>query len=231
MTIVGTVRKNKKFLPCEFQNKGGDEGDIRFLYQDKVTIVKYNPKKNKSVVLLSTLHRDGSIDEETGKPEIITYYNQSKGGVDTLDQLIRCYSCKGKPNRWPVALFYNMLDIAAYNSYLLYANRHPEFRMAHKKQARREFLKLLTDQLLPPVKVPDFNISVPKKQKTDAAQRKWCQLCNRSERKKSYIQCSKCSKYACLDHRTEEIICNECLWLLKFWLFMLSLTYINYFYL
>ena len=149
ITIVGTVRKNKKFLPLEFQNCKGDAGNAKFLFQEKVTLLKYNPKKNKSAVLLSTMHHDSAIDEEIHKPEIISFYNSTKGGVDTLDQIIRCYSSKRKTNRWPVALFFNMLDIAAYNSFLLYTNRHPEFAQLHKKQSMREFIKLLTDKLLP----------------------------------------------------------------------------------
>ena len=56
------------------------------------------------------------------KPEIVTFYNSTKGGVDTFDQVIRCYSSKRKTNRWPVALFFNVLDIAAYNAYILYTN-------------------------------------------------------------------------------------------------------------
>ena len=70
ITIVGTVRKNKKFLPIEFQNCKGEAGNIKFLFQEKTTLMKFNPKKNKSVVLLSTQHHDSAIDRESQKPKL-----------------------------------------------------------------------------------------------------------------------------------------------------------------
>ena len=43
---------------------------------------------------MSTRYKVRAIDKETNKPEIITYYNSTKAGFDTLDQVIRCYSVK-----------------------------------------------------------------------------------------------------------------------------------------
>ena len=102
MTIVGTIHKNKHFLTPEFQSSKGESQKTQFLFKDKVTLVKYNPKKDKSVILLSTLHRDNAIDDETNKPEIITFYNSTKGGVDSLDQIVRFFSTKHKTRRWPM---------------------------------------------------------------------------------------------------------------------------------
>jgi len=45
------------------------------------------PKKNKSVVLLSSLHRGSAICSDSGKPEIIEFDNKTKGAVDMLDQM------------------------------------------------------------------------------------------------------------------------------------------------
>ncbi|GBP09953.1 hypothetical protein EVAR_70925_1 [Eumeta japonica] len=44
---------------------------------------------------ISTLHNDDRIDPTTGdnaKPEMITFYNKTKGGVDVVDRLIEEYS-------------------------------------------------------------------------------------------------------------------------------------------
>ena len=51
-----------------------------------MTLVSHVSKKNKAVILLSTMHHSSKIDEETKKSEINLYYNSTKGGVDTLDQ-------------------------------------------------------------------------------------------------------------------------------------------------
>lgn len=63
-----------------------------------------------------------SIDETTGddfKPEIITFYNMTKAGVDTVDKLCATYSVARKCNRWPLVIFFRIIDIAGINSFVL----------------------------------------------------------------------------------------------------------------
>jgi hypothetical protein len=58
------------------------------------TLLSYVPKKGKSVLAISAMHHDEVIDVETRdklKPEVITFYNRSKCGVDLLDQLCATY--------------------------------------------------------------------------------------------------------------------------------------------
>lgn len=208
ITLVGTVRKNKPFLPIEFQSSKGKEGQVMFAFQDKVTLVKYNGKKNKSVVLLSTQHYQPSINVETGKPEIIHYYNETKGGVDTLDQIIRYHSCKRATRRWPMAVFYNMVDSAAYNAYLLYVEKNPQFKALYKNQSRREFLKILCNSLLMS-EVDDFELEEPRPKK-EATGRGSCKICTGGRRTKSRIQCDNCNEYVCDSHRYTSTFCYNC---------------------
>ena len=58
--------------------KGRKLGESRHLYDKETTMLSYIPKQNKSVILISTMHKDDSIDEETGKPEIITFTTRQK---------------------------------------------------------------------------------------------------------------------------------------------------------
>ncbi|KAF0311933.1 hypothetical protein FJT64_017285 [Amphibalanus amphitrite] len=46
------------------------------------------------------------------KPEVMLYY-ETKGGVDTIDQMIGTYTCWMATHRRPVAVFLLMLDEAA----------------------------------------------------------------------------------------------------------------------
>jgi hypothetical protein len=74
-----------------------------FDYRNKSTLVSYNPKKGKVVLLLSSLHVTDSIDKnnrEKRKTEIVTSYNQTKGGVDMVDKLCALYNCVRNPRRW-----------------------------------------------------------------------------------------------------------------------------------
>ena len=56
-------------------------------------------KKNKAVILLSTMHHGISIVEEDPrkKPEIIKFYNETKIGVDLVDQWFKLIPAKDKP--------------------------------------------------------------------------------------------------------------------------------------
>jgi len=78
-------------------------------------IVSYCPKKNN---LLSTLHSEPKVNtsNEQRKPEVILTYNETKAGVDTMDQMTRTYSCKRKTRRWPLVVFYNIVDIHSFIS-------------------------------------------------------------------------------------------------------------------
>ena len=70
---------------------------------------------------MSTMHL--SKEEEEGskkKSEVIKYCSSTKGRVDTIDQLVRSYSTKRMTCRWPMAIFYNMVDVSALNTLIVY---------------------------------------------------------------------------------------------------------------
>lgn len=121
-TCVGTLRKNERCIPSNFLlNKNREVQTNIFGFRNKMTLVSCVPKKNRAVILISTMHYSDTIDEENHcKSEINLYYNSTKGGVDTLDQLAHAYTSKRKTNRWPMAQFYNLIDVCgvAANSYL-----------------------------------------------------------------------------------------------------------------
>ena len=96
LTCTGTIRHNKPEIPAVMQsNRMRQINSCIYAFQQNVTMISYVPKKNKSVILLSSLHDDDQVDaEEPHKPQMILDYNSSKGGVDSLDQMAREYSCK-----------------------------------------------------------------------------------------------------------------------------------------
>jgi hypothetical protein len=86
LTLVGTIQKNKREIPQEFKPaRQRDEKSSIFGFTMDLTPVSYVPKKNKSVVLLSSLHHDPAICSDSGKPEILEFYTKTKGAVDMLD--------------------------------------------------------------------------------------------------------------------------------------------------
>ena len=69
------------------------------------------------------------------------FYNATKYGVDVLDQMARKYSMKAGSRRWPVQVFYNVLDLAAINSWVLYKE------CTEKNLPRREYILQLAQEL------------------------------------------------------------------------------------
>ncbi|KAJ8938411.1 hypothetical protein NQ318_011994 [Aromia moschata] len=89
LTVIGTVRKNKRELPLEFSKPTNRPARTSmFGFTNDQTIVSYIPKKGKNVILVSSFHHHDDIDPDSGdlnKPVIITKYNETKGGVDVVD--------------------------------------------------------------------------------------------------------------------------------------------------
>ncbi|XP_014778316.1 uncharacterized protein LOC106874912 [Octopus bimaculoides] len=66
LTLVGTLIKNRVELPPQFvATRSRTEYTSLFGFQKDVTLTLYVPKKGKNVVLLSTMHHDGAIDESS----------------------------------------------------------------------------------------------------------------------------------------------------------------------
>lgn len=68
MTIVGTIRKNKREIPEHFlSTKNRDINSTIFGYGKNIILLSYVPRKNKNVMLISTMHEEGLIDESSDK--------------------------------------------------------------------------------------------------------------------------------------------------------------------
>jgi hypothetical protein len=151
VTYAG-LRKNKTCIPKEFSiSKNRKINSSLFGFQKDCTITSYVPKKNKIVILLSTLHNNASIDQDTGdqqKPEMITFYNQTKYGVDRLDQmcsLYNLYDVSRNSRRWPLTIFFNLINISCINALNVY-----KFNNINNKSKKSDFLEALALQLMKP---------------------------------------------------------------------------------
>ncbi|KAF4527436.1 hypothetical protein B566_EDAN016066 [Ephemera danica] len=130
LTLVGTMMSNRKHIPDILKETQGREVfSSKFAFTDPttgcppVTLVSYivRDKPKTALILLSTQHDDAVVgDDPRKKPEIVTFYNKTKGGVDSVDQMVRFTSCKRGTRRWPLSLFYTLIDIAALNAYTIY---------------------------------------------------------------------------------------------------------------
>lgn len=82
------MRKNKPEIPHELLPfKTRPYPSSIFAFGKDMTLVSYSPKRNKAVLVLSTLHDDDSVDPTCEKPDIVLFYNSTKGA---LIQWIKC---------------------------------------------------------------------------------------------------------------------------------------------
>lgn len=151
--LVGTIRQNKRCLPLEMRferhnpHKLPEFATLFAYHNNDYALCSYAPKPKKVVSMLSTAHYQ-SIVQPDGKckPLQILDYNKHKCGVDTMDQMVGGYSCKRTTNRWPLAMFYNMLDTTGLASFIIYDAISP----SEKTDKRRAFIINLCSQLVVP---------------------------------------------------------------------------------
>ncbi|QQP48685.1 Uncharacterized protein FKW44_009067, partial [Caligus rogercresseyi] len=161
-------------------------------------------KKNKSVMVMSSLHPTVSISEKKKKkPETIEYYNHTKFGVDSLDQMCRLYSTKSGTRRWPVAVFNNILDIAGINAWILYKETQQD------KITRRQFLQELAMELC-----RTDNLENTTSEITSTKKRKHCQSENCNN--KSFNNCIECDSVVCgkcgeIAEKVTKYKCKKCM--------------------
>nr|XP_061828933.1 piggyBac transposable element-derived protein 4-like isoform X1 [Nerophis lumbriciformis] len=225
MALVGTIRTNKQELPPQLIKIGGREVlSSKFAFTEKRTLVSYVAKKGKNVLLMSTKHREPKV-QDTGKkePQMILDYNLCKGAVNRLNQACAPFTCRRRTHRWPISLFYHMVDVSCYNAYVLFAAVHPEWNRG-KSFKRRLFLEeigksLTTPAILQRSRLPKALAAATLVEQTQMRQeeeqqprrgslgkRKQCSMCTR--RKRVVLQCIICGKATCKNHL--KILCDSC---------------------
>lgn len=233
--FVGTLRANKPYIPREFlKNRTRQIHSSLFgFHNNDVALCSYVPKKNKAVILISTAHYTTNVQGPHSKPMVILDYNKNKAGVDTMDQMLGEYTCKRATKRWPLAMFYNILDIAALASFIAYNEVEPSV----KSDKRRQFMYKLVRQLATPeieqralnpriTRYPhitrammDYDVIPLVNSITNDAppvapreHRKTCYLCQQhnNRQRKTRFACCDCLKYVCMEHSEEMHRCMPC---------------------
>ena len=91
ITMVGTIRQNKSAIPNEMKPSLSREvHSSLFAFRKKYHNGELRTKKKKAVILISSMHHDRAIDNNNPKkkPDMILFYNSTKGGVDQMDQKV-----------------------------------------------------------------------------------------------------------------------------------------------
>ena len=117
LTVVGTLRTDRKGIPEAVKKVDNREDkNTKFFFCEDISslLVSYVVKKKKgwnNVLVLSTMHKNVHVtQDERMKPDVITFYDHTKGGVDIMDQMAGFYSTRMKTHRWTMNAMAYVLD-------------------------------------------------------------------------------------------------------------------------
>lgn len=222
LTITGELSKEKEEIPLDFikNERGRACNSARYGFQDDLTLLSYAPKKSKVILLLSSLHHDDGLKARDDKqiPEIVKIYNDTENGVKEVDNLCSEYDIRNLCKRWPPFILFNMLKIAAINSFIVY-------RENNKSEVERsEFIRNLGLALIKKYlsnkknneKLPrDIRKLIykhigetPTYSTSSRSSYRRCKDCPASRDRKTKHSCVECHKPICFQHFV--ITCKNC---------------------
>ena len=146
-SLVGTIRQRRREVPEQVkarQELHSTTVVTTSAASSTVTLTAYQCKKAKQVLLLSSMHPNVTVPTENNrkrKPDTVLFYNKNKVAVDVLDQMVRLYSTKAASRRWPIHIFYNILDMALINSWIVYC------QVTNSSISRRVFIQKVSEEL------------------------------------------------------------------------------------
>ena len=170
-------------------------------------------KQTNIVNVLSTMHHSEQDLRQDGsaKPDVIKFYNHTKGGVDRADQMcslysvdlysVDLYSTKSYSRRWPLQVFCNVLDVAGINAHTIY-------KIANgSSQSSRMFLLDLVNELVAPLCARAAASQSLAAYAPVLAKRVKCSRCKTNLTAKC---CNKCAKPVCGKCTSPMHVCAKC---------------------
>ncbi|KAL4008950.1 hypothetical protein ACER0C_002802 [Sarotherodon galilaeus] len=195
-TILGTVNKIRREIPQSARYTNRNEFTTQVFSTTAATLTAYAAKRKKTVYILSSMHSVVQTDNTTKrKPNTVTLYNTTKCGVDVMDQMVREYTVRRGTRRWPVAVFYNMIDMAALNAHVLY-------QACNGTQERRvdflvEFARELANSHMAGKKARKEQLLRTQPSTPSPAKRATCQVKHKCKNNHATVRCVHCYRYTC----------------------------------
>ncbi|KAF8785517.1 hypothetical protein HNY73_011040 [Argiope bruennichi] len=87
LTYLGIMKKEKLEVPKELlPSKIKVEKSAVYGFTKDLFLVFFITRKNKTVLLLSSMHHIPSIGKKSGTSKLMKFFNKTKGCVDALDE-------------------------------------------------------------------------------------------------------------------------------------------------
>jgi hypothetical protein len=110
ITVVGTLRKNRKDNPKEVFNSKLKKGEVSHAQKGNIHVKKW--RGTRDVSMISSKHKldfENVVDQfrqSKLKPNMVVDYNTKMFGIDRADQIIRYYPIPRRSMRWYVKVFF-----------------------------------------------------------------------------------------------------------------------------
>jgi len=86
-SLLGTVNKTRREVPLPLKKMKEQRHSCKLYKSGDITLNAYQGKVNKHVLILRTMHKDFTVADNKNKtPEIVSSYNETKYGIDILDE-------------------------------------------------------------------------------------------------------------------------------------------------
>uniref|UniRef100_A0A182PA22 PiggyBac transposable element-derived protein domain-containing protein n=1 Tax=Anopheles epiroticus TaxID=199890 RepID=A0A182PA22_9DIPT len=232
---IGEVKKTCPDLPKAFiMSKNRPEHSTLVAYHDPATLVSYVTKRKDVMLLMSSfaeIDPEGEAEQnESNKYDqqikLVELYNRTKTTIRTIQQMCVQFSVVRSTRQWPLAVFFNLLNLSAINAWCIYRMNRPE----EGKLLRRDFLVTMAlDLLRPQARRRLYNKTIPRLLKQRIGMflgmsreeyetvpvlsnrkdsRGRCYLCGRARNKTTRISCNGCGKFTCSAHCAQ--LCRTC---------------------
>ncbi|KAJ8933053.1 hypothetical protein NQ314_014245 [Rhamnusium bicolor] len=154
---------------------------------------------------------------------MIVDYNNTKAGVDALDQLCANYSVSRRTRRRPMVIFYAILNITGVNARIIFQcnkdvdsvddktrNLLQDLGIALvKPHIERRDVRPISRELREVVLKLGGTPLPSTSSESEPMRKARCYICPRQADKKTKMVCEKCNKHICPTHRKS--VCQNCL--------------------
>jgi hypothetical protein len=136
VNAVGTVRTNRRELPRRLlpKNLALRKHEFKVAQMNEMTFSVW--QDTKPVCVLSNCHSPTEVgrvnrrvvrqQEEVQAPGSLADYQAHMKGVDLLDQMVSYYCMNHRSKKWWRRLFFYLLSVSIYNSYVVARACHPD---------------------------------------------------------------------------------------------------------
>ncbi|XP_052889460.1 uncharacterized protein LOC128297800 [Anopheles moucheti] len=233
--VIGEVKKSYPDIPKAFvSSKGRPEHTTLAAYNDALTLVSYVTKRKDLLILMSSFtdieteesEESEVIQKQNQLFQLVELYNRTKSTVQSIQQMCTMYDVVRSTRRWPMVVFFNLMNLSAINAWCIYQLNNPD----ENKISRRDFLVNMSLELLRPQarrRLDNRTISRTLKQRIATFlginreeyetvpvfenrkdSRGRCYLCSRARNKSTRMSCNNCGKFTCGAHCAH--LCRTC---------------------